>query len=123
MMRLLRDASEYRTRVVIERLKSSATVNAAGHIDETDSDNWEEYITRWANITYGKGSERLVGDQQNATQLADVELRSDSGTRAITTAMRMRLSGSGEVFNIAEPPVDIDGRRVSVRFQVARLVR
>lgn len=115
-------AGQRNIRVVIERLKANATVNASGHVDESSDANWEEWISRWAKVAYAKGSERLVGDQQTAAQVAEVEIPSDSETRNITTAMRIRLKESGVIFSISEPPVDIDGRRETVRFQVARLV-
>ena len=61
-----RGAGEFDQRVSLQRLKSSLAVNEAGHIVETDADNWETYSKRWAAVSYRMGSEPQVGDQRTA---------------------------------------------------------
>lgn len=115
-------AGKYRTRVMIQRLKSDLTEDASGHIDEKADANFEENEPRWCRLIYARGTERLVGDQLNGLQKVLVAMRSDSVTRALTTADRIKIKETGDIFSIAEPPVDVGGERTEVEFVAIRKV-
>lgn len=108
-----RGAGEFDVRVTINRLKADATVNAAGHIDESSASNWETYATRWCQVVYQKGDEVIAGDQLIAHRFPVLRFVSDSSTRSFTTGMRAVL-GDGRTFSFAEPPRDVKERRGEV---------
>lgn len=109
-----RGAGHYNRRIIVQRLTSTATVDAAGHVNETTSGNWGAFYSCWARIEYRGGRESLTGDQLTANDSAMVFVRSCEKSRAITQSMRFTLQG--RVFSISQPPVDVDERRVEVRF-------
>lgn len=109
-----RGAGSYNRRIKVQRLKSSVTVDAAGHINETTEANWETHCDCWARIEYRGGRESLTGDQLTANDTAMVFVRSYEKTRAITVDMRFTMQG--RIFSISQPPVDVGERRVEVRF-------
>lgn len=84
-------AAKYRTRVTIERLKSSATIDASGHVNEADDDNWEKYAERWCSIRYNSGAEKLIGDGAQSSGVGAYVFRYDTLTSGITSDMRLRL--------------------------------
>lgn len=107
-------AGKYNRRITVQRLTSSATVDAAGQINETTTGNWETFYPCWARIEYRAGRESLTGDQLTANDSAMVFVRSCERSRAITQAMRFTMQG--RVFSISQPPVDVDEGRKEVRF-------
>jgi len=107
-------AGQFNQLVTVQQLKSTITEDAAGHIDETDTANWETYCERWAKLITRGSREFLVGDQQAATANPSVRMRSDSKTREITTAMRLLVKG--RVCSISEPPQDVGEEREFVEF-------
>jgi SPP1 family predicted phage head-tail adaptor len=107
-------AGKYNRRIKVQRIKSTATVNAAGQINETTESNWETFHDCWARIEYRAGRESLTGDQVTANDAATVFVRSCERARAITTDMRFTMQG--RVFSISQPPVDVGEKRVEVRF-------
>lgn len=94
-----------KTRATLQRLKSSATVNAAGHIVEPTAANWESYAKRWCSVEYRAGREALTGKQLTEASLPVLVFHSDPLTRALTTKNRAQVGS--RTFNFAAPPVDI----------------
>lgn len=108
-------AGKYNKRVVVQRLKSTATVNAAGHIDESDDDSWETYCERWCKITHAKTPEQQVGGQQVSYDSAEFVLRYDTTVSAIDATMRVRVGD--KIYSVATAPVDIEGDSKEVVFR------
>lgn len=109
-------AGVFRTPGVVQRLKAAATVNAAGHIVEPTSGNWENYCTRWFQMESISARESLTGDQQTANITTILRTRYDSVSAGIDTKMQVKIGS--RTFNIAKPPVDIDNRHLVVEFPV-----
>ena len=120
MRRINNSAGQYRSRAVIKRLKSTATVNAAGHIVEPTAANWEQFASRWCAVESVVGRETLDGARSatlSGMQLTEsathmLRFRSDSVSRNFTTKMRAHIGS--RIFNFAAPPLDADERRVEV---------
>lgn len=113
-------AGRFSTRVTIQRLKATTSINAAGHIDESDSTNWETFCQRWVAVRWQTAAERLVGDQAVSQVAGVMETRSDSKSREITTDMRVRYGGA--IYSIAGPPVDVDEANRIVQFPIKRTI-
>lgn len=105
-------AGRFRKRARLMRIKSGATVNAAGHIVESTSSEWEVFGTRWVAVESRSARESLTGDQLTQTATHLLTFRSDDVTRALTTQQRCKIGD--RVFNFAEPPLDVDERRMLV---------
>lgn len=116
-------AGQLRTRVMIQRLKSTLSEDSSGHVDETADANFVDHEKRWCQMIFARGNERLVGDLQTGFQRALVRMRYDklTGTQ-LSTADRIKVIETGAIYSIAEPPVDVDGNRKMVEFVVARKV-
>lgn len=107
-------AGRYSKRVTFQRLKTDSVVNAAGHIDETSTENWESYCSRWAAVSYARGSEISIGDQQSGRRNPIFRVRHDSITSDLTTSMRLIMDR--RTFSISEPPIVIDEDNREVEF-------
>lgn len=107
-----RPAGEFDQRVSLQRLKSSLAVNEAGHIVETNADNWETYAKRWCAVAYRQGNEPQVGDQRVARRYPVLTFMSDSVTRGMIPGDRIVLGT--RVFSFDEPPRDVKERRGEV---------
>lgn len=99
-------AGRYNTRVTIERLKSSATVDASGHVNEADDANWEKYADRWCSIRYNAGAEKLIGDGAQSSGVGAYLFRYDTLTRDITSSMRLKIGT--QVVSVTGPARVID---------------
>lgn len=97
-MRIPDRAGDYDQRIIIQKLKDEPTQDAFGQVDNSDDDNWETYTTRWAAIEPITSREQIRGGQVEPIGQYRVRMRSDSTTRAITTAMR--ISWNGRTLNI-----------------------
>lgn len=105
-------AGKYNTRVTIQRIKSSLTVDAAGHIAEASAATWETYCQRWCAVAYGATAERIFGDGAQASGAAAYLFRYDTSTRNITPDMRIKhgdrvISVSGMPRNVNEANQEI----------------
>ena len=107
-----RGAGEFDQRVSLQRLKSSDTLNAAGHFDEVSASSWETYANRWCAVAYRTGGEPQVGDQRVARRFPVLTFMSDSVTRAMQPGDRIVLGT--RVFSFDEPPRDVKERRGEV---------
>ncbi len=93
-------------------MKSSLAIDAAGHIVETDTDNWETYAKRWCAVAYRQGGEPQVGDQRVARRYPVLTFMADSVTRAMQPGERIVLGT--RVFSFDEPPRDVKERHGEV---------
>lgn len=99
--------------VVFQRLKSSATVNGAGHIVKPTAANWETYCTRKCKVTWRSARESLTGDQLTANRACAVECYYDSKTKSIDQTMRLMIGN--RVLSIG-PTLNIDQTNRVVEF-------
>jgi head-tail adaptor len=99
-------------RVSVQRL--SASVNAAGQIDETTAANWITFAERWANVVTRGSREFLRNPDMAADITHQVTMRSDPESRRIT--VKNRLVMGGRVLSISSPPLDVDEGGEMVRF-------
>ena len=60
------NSGRYKNRVSIRRLKSTATQDAHGQIDNTDADNWEELCSTWVGCVSREAGGDVDGDIRNA---------------------------------------------------------
>ena len=113
------ESGKLRHRVTLQKIDSSATADAAGHIDESADATWVTHFTCWAQVI-PKGAREFFGGQQvQADVTHQVVVRSCTETRAITAAMRMRYAGA--TYNLSGPPFDPTGRREAIVFNVIQV--
>lgn len=105
---------QLRNVIAIEQLREALTPDAAGHIDESDDENWECYCQAAAKIVPVGSREFFGADQVQANVTHQITVRHCSEAEAITTAHRVRFGT--RVFNVASPPVDPDDLRASLVF-------
>jgi head-tail adaptor len=99
-------------RVSVQRL--SASVNAAGQIDETSASNWITFAERWANVVTRGSREFLRNPDMAADITHQVTMRSDPESRGFT--VKNRLVMGGRVLSINSPPLDVDEGGEMIRF-------
>lgn len=88
--------------ITIER-NTGTGENAFGEITE----GWTTYTTAWAEVIYGKGSERRQSATEGADQPATFRLLADTETLAITTKDRISFGGIWDIGNVS--PLGRDG--------------
>jgi SPP1 family predicted phage head-tail adaptor len=98
----------------LQRLKSTVSADASGHVDETDDANWEFVQNRWFSIVPAGSKQFLIGDQQRADVTHQITMRYDSMSSSVTVGWRM--SHRGEVYNFNGPPVDRNLDKVLLDF-------
>lgn len=88
----------YSKLVTIQKLKTTATVDASGHIDPTDSTNWETHTKAYAKV-YTKGGREFYRAANIDAEASHMwEVASSSKVRAITPDMRLKWND--RYFNI-----------------------
>lgn len=96
-------------RMSFQRLLSSATKDAAGHVDESLSASWETY-TRVSAAIVAKGSREFFGaNQVRADVTHQITVRWSRTADAIEADMRV-VDGD-KTYNLSGPPFDPDGNR------------
>ena len=98
----------------VEVQKLSATVNAAGQIDETTSSNWVTFAQRWCELITRGSREFFRGVEVAADITHQVTMRSDPESKDFTTKQRLKMGN--RVFSISSPPLDVDEQQKMVRF-------
>lgn len=91
-------AGKKRYRITVQRLKTDAeglTREASGKIDKSLAANWTTHISRWAEIAEPGGGETQQEGQVRSEVTHLVRMDWDSGTRAITSEMRVSWSDAG----------------------------
>lgn len=105
-------AGQLRQRVEIQRL--SASVNAAGQIDETTASNWVTFALRWCSMTTRGSREFDRGPEIGADVTHQIVMRADPISKTFTAKNRLRMGT--RYFNIASPPLDVDEGGTMIRF-------
>lgn len=113
-MRSAIPASEFNKRMSVRRLKTDLTPDAAGHIDETDDDNWEAIAERWCQLVTKGSREFFRGEQVAAEITHQVTMRFDRQAATFTTGMQLKLGQ--RLFGISEPPRNVDERNTLLVF-------
>jgi head-tail adaptor len=98
----------------VEVQKLSATVNAAGQLDETTASNWVTIAQRWCELITRGSREFFRGVEVAADVTHQVTMRSDPESRDFTPKQRLRMGN--RVFSISTPPMDVDEQAEMVRF-------
>jgi len=89
--------------ITIER-NSGTSENAFGEITES----WSTHTTAWAEVIYGKGSERRTSAVEGADQPATFRVLAETETLAVTIADRINFGGDiWDIHNVS--PLDRDG--------------
>jgi len=99
-------------RVSVQRL--SASVNAAGQIDETTAGNWVTFADRWCNLATRGSREFFRGVEVAADVTHQVTMRSDPQSRGFTVKHRLKLGD--RILSISSPPLDVDEGAEMIRF-------
>lgn len=108
-------------RIYVQRIKASATADAAGHVDETDDGNWETYFECWSKFI-PLGSREFFGARQvQGDVTGQFKVRRCTETLGVNTRMRVKAKHESRKFNIAGPPFDPDGRRTELRFNATEV--
>ncbi len=108
-------AGQFNRRITVQRLKANATINAAGHVDETDAANWETHCSLWASFRFGIGREVMTGEQVTSAFETTVFVRSSDASRAITQGMRIKYGT--RTLSVSAVPFDLDEARKVVQLQ------
>lgn len=104
-------AGKLRDRVTIQRVKSAATLDAAGVVDLTTSSNWETLASRWAEVVGAGGQERGESQRTAANITHKITLRWDDTTTTITP--RERVVWNSKTLDITAVH-EMDGKRRGV---------
>jgi head-tail adaptor len=80
-------------RVIIQRVKSSATATDHGGVDLTVDANWETVDTQFAQVKPKSSREQVVGEQIVVTTSTDFNFRYNAITAAITGEYRLKYDG------------------------------
>jgi len=100
--------------VIVKRLKTSSVPDASGHVDESDSTNWEIFTRQWCSVN-PRGSREFFRREQVAADIThQVEMLFNSDSSRITE--KMKIVFKGRTLNIAEPPRNIDENDHSLVF-------
>lgn len=92
--------------VTVEKLKTSATVDGSGNIDESNDSNWETYTTAWAKIATVGSREYIRSEQLAEDASHQFTIRYSTTASGIKTGMR--LSMDSRKFNIVGAPMNVD---------------
>lgn len=74
-------------------------------------------VVRSCALTPTRGGEAIQAGRLSGTAAWDLWVRSDSGTRSLTTGDRAVHMRDGRTFNITFGPADMDGRRTWLLLQ------
>lgn len=99
-------------RVRVQKL--SASVDAAGHLDETSSSNWVTIGNRWCGIATRGSREFFRGVEVAAEITHQITMRADTESMRFTEKNRLVIGD--RVLNISGPPQNVDEAGVVLRF-------
>lgn len=92
--------------ITIER-DTGTGENAFGEITES----WTTHATAWAEVIYGKGSERRTSAVEGADQPATFRVLAETETRSVTVRDRISFGGIWDITNVS--PLDRDGIEIT----------
>jgi SPP1 family predicted phage head-tail adaptor len=110
------DVPQPNRRIVIQKLKTAATVDGHGEINRTLAANWETFATVWASFQSLNGGERFASDYTQSGQTHRVFVRWSSTTKQISPLMR--ISYDSRILGILAA-VDIDEQHRWMRLDVS----
>lgn len=90
----------------VRRLKDGLTPDASGHVDETDTSNWETLGSFWFAVVT-KGSKEFARGEEVAAEITH-ELWCKYSAKANQITTKMQAVRMGRTFNISEPPRNVD---------------
>lgn len=93
-------------RVTVEKLKTTATIDGSGNVNEKLDSNWTTAGNEWVEIVTRGSREFFRGQQVGEDITHQVTMRWSKRASEYTTKMRLRLNGR-KLF-ISSPPVNID---------------
>ena len=105
-------AGQYRERAEFQRL-SEGSVDAYGNVYT----GWATLFTSWADMRETTGKESIEGGALLNTGIATLRVRSDSETRAVTTADRIVIRGATWAI---KGIVQIDRKNTVLEFKLER---
>jgi SPP1 family predicted phage head-tail adaptor len=107
-------------RVTVEKKKSGLTVNPGGHTDDTNNAEWQVMATGvWCEFKTRGSREFFRGEEVAADITHQITTRYTNTSAQITTDMRLRMDG--RIFNIAEPPRNVDEDNKWIVFAVTEI--
>lgn len=108
-------AGKFNRRASIMRLRESLTPDSAGHIDESNADNWRLVrANRKCRIIPSGSREFLVGDQVNAQITHMIEFRYDSESKNYGAKDKAVIGD--RTFNFSGPGMNVGEDDVLLRF-------
>lgn len=110
----------FNERVTIQKPRTDATADAAGHVDLTDETNWEQHCVRHARFLSHAGREFFNAKQTQADLSEIVEVFYDGDTRTITPKMRLKMRET-RYLNIAAA-YNVEERNKTVRIHCTEAV-
>jgi len=113
-------SGRYKNRVSIRRLKSTATQDAHGQIDNTDADNWEEVCSTWVGCVSRGGREFWKVDRLEA-DVTHVWTSRYFSTLATATPADRLVETDGTEHNIVSV-INIDNAGAVMEIQTKRAV-
>lgn len=100
-----------------ERLATFKNPTPTTEDGDTTLDPFIEDFKGWVRIQPLGGSEETIGDQTQSSRTSLVTMRYDSRVRA-----RMQMHMGNRVFEIVQPPLDIDERHIELQLTCRELV-
>lgn len=101
-------------RVTVQRINPTATIDAAGHIEESAEASWIQVGKHWCQFIPRGSREFFRGEQVAAEITHAVRMRYDSDSKNYTTGMRLVLGT--RKFNLAGPGVNTEEANVELVF-------
>lgn len=109
----MKRSGPYNTKVLLQRISTSATTDAAGELDLTVDASWATFATRSAWFKWASGSEFWNVDQVDANGVGEMGLVYDSLTKTLTPRDRVKV-GSRVLHISSVNNVDERNRTVTV---------
>lgn len=107
-------SGNFNRRVTIEKIKDNPIVDAHGEVDLSESDSWEVYAVRWAEIQTKGGREFWKVDKVEAEVSHLIRVPYDRLTMGITPEMRIKFMG--RIINIVSA-IDINEMHEIIEMQ------
>jgi len=98
----------------VYRIKSTATIESDGKIDESLESNWELVSSRHFQILPSSSKSFLVGDQLNAQISHQLTTRYDKQSKAFTE--KHKFIYQGRVFHFSGPGLNVEERNRFIAF-------
>lgn len=97
---------ELQTLVKVEQIKTGATVDASGNVNERIDSNWSQIGEEWVAIKTRGSREFFRGRQVGEDITHQITMEWSKKATKYNNTMRLRLDG--RKLYISEPPVNVD---------------